>query len=311
MIKIAIVQQGPEYYNLKKSLRKAEVIIAKAAKAKTDIIAFGECWLTGYAAWMDYCPNVGIWDHNPVKEAWATMYDNAPVINGPEVKKLCSLAKKHNITIVMGMNEAIKKGKGNGSLYNTVIIIDNKGKLANHHRKLMPTYTEKLIHSTGDGAGLNAVDTPKARIGTLICWEHWMPMSRQIMHDEGEDIHFALWPMVKEMHQIATRQYAFEGRCYVVSIGQMMRVKDTPQQLELPKHLKKKPNDYVLRGGSCVAAPDGSWVLESQYNKDEIIYVKLPDLKSNTKEKMNLAVSGHYQRPDVFEYSVNRRRLTE
>lgn len=311
MIKIAIVQQGPVYYNLKKSLSKAEVIIKKAAKAKSDIVAFGECWLSGYAAWMDYCPNVGIWDHPPVKEAWALMYDNAPEINGPEIKKLCGLAKKHKVTLVMGMNEAIKKGKGNGSMYNTVIIIDRKGKIANHHRKLMPTYTEKLIHSTGDGAGLNAVDIPKARIGTLICWEHWMPMSRQAMHDEGEDIHFALWPMVKEMHQVATRQYAFEGRCYVVSIGQIMHTSDTPPQLELPKHLKKKPKVKVLRGGSCVAAPDGSWVLESQYDAEDIIYVDIPDLKSNTREKMNLAVSGHYQRPDVFEYKINKRRLTE
>ena len=139
----------------------------------------------------------------------------------------------------------------------------------------MPTYTEKLIHSTGDGAGLNAVDIPKARIGALICWEHWMPMVRQVMHDEAEDIHFALWPMVKEMHQVVTRQYAFEGRCYVVSIGQIMHARDTPLQLELPKKLKNKPDKKVLRGGSCVASPDGNWLLESKYDVEDLSLIHI------------------------------------
>jgi len=306
MANIAIIQTGPVYNDIQKSLQKAESLIKQAAKAGVDIVAFGECWLTGYPAWMDYAPNAGLWDHEPVKEAWATMYENSLEIPGKHLDHIQKLAKQHKIHVILGANEVVKKGKGNGTLYNVVLQIDKQGNLVNHHRKLMPTYTEKLVHGMGDGSGLRAVETDMGRIGALICWEHWMPLTRQAMHDEGEDIHFALWPYVKEMHQIAARHYAHEGRCYVVSIGQMMKASDTPSGIELPENLTADTNQWVLKGGSCVANPDGSWLLEPQYEKDEIIYVEIPSLRENIKERMNLAVSGHYNRPDVFKFKVKR-----
>jgi len=305
MTKIAIVQSGPVYNDIDKSVSKAEVWVKKAAKADADIIAFGECWLTGYPAWIDYAPNAGLWDHEPVKEAWATMYDNALEIPGKHLDQIQNLARDYKIHVILGANEVVRKGKGNGTLYNAVLQIDKQGHVRNHHRKLMPTYTEKLVYGQGDGKGLKAIETEHGRIGALICWEHWMPLTRQAMHDEAEDIHFALWPYVKEMHQIATRHYAFEGRCYVISVGQMMKASETPKGVELPDKLGKK-NKWVLKGGSCVAGPDGSWILKPQGEKEGIIYVDLPGLRKNTKEKMNLAVSGHYNRPDVFKFKVKK-----
>jgi len=306
MCHIAIIQTGPVYNDIERSVQKAESLIHDAADSGADIVAFGECWLTGYPAWMDYAPNAALWDHEPVKEAWATMYENSLEIPGKHLDHIQKLAKKYKVHIILGANEAVRKGKGNSTLYNVVLQINKKGHLVNHHRKLMPTYTEKLVHGMGDGAGLRAVDTDMGRIGALICWEHWMPLTRQAMHDEGEDIHFALWPYVKEMHQIAARHYAHEGRCYVVSIGQMMKASDTPQGIELPNNLSSDTDQWVLSGGSCVAKPDGSWLLEPQYDKDEILYVEIPPIRENIKERMNLAVSGHYQRPDVFKFKVKR-----
>ncbi len=306
MTNIAIIQSGPVYNDMDQSAQKAETLIIEAAKEGADIVAFGECWLTGYPAWLDYSPNAGLWDHDPVKEAWANMYENSLEVPGKHLDHIQKLAKAHGIHIILGANEVLRTGKGNGTLYNVVLQINKKGHLVNHHRKLMPTYTEKLIYGMGDGAGLRAVDTEMGRIGELICWEHWMPLTRQAMHDEAEDIHFALWPCVKEMNQIAARHYAFEGRCFVVSIGQMMKVSETPDGIELPTNMSKDKNAWVLNGGSCVCNPDGSWLLEPQYDREEIIYVEVPSLRNNIKERMNLAVSGHYSRNDVFKFKVKR-----
>jgi len=289
-------------------MAKAEKLIVEAAQSGAQIVAFGECWLSGYPSWLDYCPEVNFWDHEPIKSVWADMYENSVEINGAEVKTLQRLAKKHEVVLVVGINEVVKKGKGNSTIYNAIITINEKGDLLNHHRKLMPTYTEKLVHGLGDGAGLRAVDTAAGRIGSLICWEHWMPLTRQAMHDEGEDIHFALWPAVKESHEIASRQYAFEGRCFVISIGQILQVEDLPSQLTLPKELQGKNKNYVLNGGSCIIGPDGKFLLPPQYETESIIYFDLPPFRTLWKERMNLATSGHYQRPDVFKLKINRKR---
>ncbi|MBT8218701.1 MAG: carbon-nitrogen hydrolase family protein, partial [Bacteroidia bacterium] len=203
MSSIAIVQSGPVYNDIARSLEKAEALISDASKSGADLIAFGECWLCGYPAWLDYSPNVAVWDSEPVKAVWAKMYENALEVPGEALERIQKIAKDKSIHIIIGANEVVKIGPGNGSLYNVVLFVDNDGHLRNHHRKLMPTYTEKLVHGLGDGKGLRVVDTNIGRIGSLICWEHWMPLARQAMHDEAEDIHFALWPYVKEMHQIA------------------------------------------------------------------------------------------------------------
>ncbi len=306
--KIAIVQQRPVFNKLEESMAKARAIIVEAAGKGVQIIAFGECWLSGYPTWLDYCPEVNFWDHEPIKSVWANMYENSVEVGGGEVEELKRLAKEHSVVLVIGINEVVKKGKGNSTLYNSILIIGANGELLNHHRKLMPTYTEKLVHGLGDGAGLRAVDTAAGRVGALICWEHWMPLARQAMHDEGEDIHFALWPAVKESHEIASRQYAFEGRCFVISIGQIVRVEDLPAELTLPNHLKGNNKTLVLNGGSCVIGPDGSFLLPPQYDTDATIYFDLPPFKTLIKERMNLATSGHYQRPDVFKLKINRKR---
>lgn len=308
-MKIAIVQKAPVINNLGSSLKLLESYLDNASKEAADLVVFGECWLCGYPAWIDYVPEAGFWDHEPVKKVWSDMYNNAISVKSKEFQSILELAKDKKLNIILGANEKIVSGPGNGTMYNTVFIIDNQGQLQNHHRKLMPTHTERLIHGTGDGHGLKAVDMDFGRIGSLICWEHWMPLARQAMHNEAEDIHIALWPFVKEMHIVTSRQYAFEGRCFVVSVGQMLKAIDTPADLALPQSLAEDPEKWVMRGGSCIIRPDGSFLLEPQNDIDDVIYAEIPDVKAFTGEKMNLSVSGHYNRPDVFELTVNRKRI--
>jgi nitrilase len=303
-VKIAIIQKRPAFYDLEKCLEKAVQHIETAAKKGAKIIVFGESWLSGYPAFLDYCPEIGNWDNQAMKTVFGRIYENSVKVGGRETQVLGELAKKHKSVIIIGVNEI--DGKSNGTIYNSILTFNEKGELANHHRKLMPTFTEKLIHGIGDGNGLRSVDTSFGKVGSLICWEHWMPLTRQAMHLEGELIHFALWPNVMEKHQLASQHYAFEGRCFVVAVGQMMKVKDIPKELKTPKYLKQQK--WLLRGGSSVIAPNGDYILEPQYDKSDIFIVELDNLNQAIEERMSLDVTGHYNRKDIFDFDINKER---
>lgn len=164
-VKIAVVQAAPSYLNIQESLAKVETLLEEAAHQGADLVAFGETWFTGYPAWIDYCENYTAWDFKPTKEVFARTYENSLDINGPEAGQIGKWAKALNLSIVMGINEKVNAGPGNGTLYNSLLTWNQKGELANHHRKLMPTYTEKLIYGQGDGQGLQAVETSAGRVG--------------------------------------------------------------------------------------------------------------------------------------------------
>jgi nitrilase len=307
-MKIAIVQKKPVYLDLNGSMELAAECFGQAASRGANLVVFGETWLTGYPTWMNFCPDFASWGYQPTKEVLLQMWKNGIEVPGKETEIFCELAKKHNIAIVIGINEIVRKGAGNGTIYNSALTINEKGEIANHHRKLMPTYTEKLLYGHGDGNGLNSVETSFGRLGSLICWEHWMPHARQAMHNAGEDIHVALWPSVHDIHQLASRHYAFEGRCYVVAVGQMLHAKDLPGNLQIPDEIRSSPDKIVRDGGSCVYAPDGSVLLEPQFDRDEIIYFEIENFDEVIKEHITLDVTGHYSRQDVFEFEVNKNR---
>lgn len=308
-IRIAIVQEGPVHLNLPLSLQKLEILVKEAATEKAELVIFGETWLTGYPAWLDHCPGVALWGHEPTKHIFARMWQNSVTVPGDATRLISQLAKNHKMVIGIGVNERVETGPGNGTLYNTFLLFDATGELVTHHRKLMPTFTEKLLYGLGDARGLRVAETAVGRIGGLICWEHFMPLARQAMHNEGEFIHLALWPTVHEMHQVASRHYAFEGRCFVIAAGQMMRIKDFPPELDLPKPMQEEPEDWILNGGSCVIAPDGFYDLKPQYDVEGIIYHTMDDLDQIYRERMTLDTSGHYHRPDIFDLKVKREGI--
>lgn len=268
-----------------------------AAQAGAQLVAFPETWLPGYPAWLDVCRDAGLWDDARVKAIYRRHAEAAITVPGPELDALCQSAREQQITVVMGAVERIAAGGGHGTLYNVLLTIGPDGALLNHHRKVMPTYTERLVWGPGDARGLQAVDTPHARVGGLICWEHWMPLARQAMHESREQIHIAAWPHVKEMNLIASRHYAFEGRCFVVCTGALMRADALPAELE--RSVAVQASDLVLRGGSCVIGPDGQFVVEPVYDREELIVTELY-LGRIVEEQMALDVTGHYARPDLL-----------
>ena len=301
---IAIIQQGPVYSDLQKSLQRAAELARQARANGAQLVVFGETWLCGYPVWLDHLPKVALWDYEPAKQAFARMWENGVEVPSPTTAFLSELARSLEVVLGMGVNEVVRSGHGNGTIYNSFLLFDADGSLLIHHRKLMPTYTEKMLYGLGDGRGLKPANTAIGRIGGLICWEHFMPLSRQALHNEGELIHLALWPRVHEMHQVASRMYAFEGRCFVVAAGQLVRVSDLPEELPLPDNLKADPERLLLNGGSCVVNPNGYFALEPQFNEAPIVYHTIADETLAIREKMTLDTSGHYARPDVFEFEV-------
>lgn len=308
IVKVGIGQFSAVHLNLPGSLQKLESIVTDASQKGVKLLVVGETWLSGYPSWLDHCTNVSQWDGKEMKEVYLQFYNSSVDIKSKDFERVCNMAKSNKVTLCIGLNEKVKTGPGNGTVYNSFVIISHNGELLNHHRKLMPTYTEKMLYGLGDGYGLKAVDTEAGRVGASICWEHWMPLTRQALHDSGEHIHIALWPKVHEMHQVASRQYAFEGRCFVLAAGQMLKASDFPKSLEQPDYLKSDPDQWTLNGGSCVVAPNGSYLVDPVFDKEELMICEL-NLDEVIKERMTLDTSGHYQRRDVFDFKVDRNRI--
>ncbi len=306
-IRVAIVQAAPVFLDLEKSVEKAVGLMGEAARKGARLAAFGESWLPGYPAWLDLCPGAASWDHSPAKRAYARLVENSAVIPGPVTDRLGAAARENGIVVVIGVHERVVAGPGHGTLYNTNLIIGSDGALLSRHRKLVPTHAERLVWGSGDGSGLEAVATSAGRVGSLICWEHWMPLARQAMHESAEEIHVAVWPTVRDMYQVASRHYAFEGRCYVLAAGSLTAARDLPADLDLPPDMKGKPDTLVCAGGSCIIGPDGTLIAGPVFDREEILLADL-DLGRIAEESMALDVTGHYNRPDVFQFT--RRVVT-
>lgn len=304
IVKAAAVQAAPVYLDVARSVDKAISLIAEAASSGAKLVVFPETWLPGYPAWLDCCRDVALWDHEPTKRVFARLMDNSVAVPGPVTEALGEAARQHQIVLNISVHERVIEGAGRGTLYNTMLTFGADGSLLNRHRKIMPTHTERMIWGQGDGSSLRAVTTDAGRIGGLICWEHWMPLARQVLHESGEDIHVAAWPQVKEMNLVASRHYAFEGRCFVIACGAVMKARELPSELEPIELVKRDPEAFVLNGGSAIIGPDGSLLAGPLFNEEAILTAEL-DLSRIAEENMALDVTGHYSRPDIFE--VKRR----
>jgi predicted amidohydrolase len=301
-VAIAQAEVAPD---LAAGLQRTAELAREAAEHGAQLVAFPETWLPGYPAWLDVCRDAALWDHAPTKAVFARMARDSVAIPGPAADALAAIAREAGITMVVGVSERVEAGPGRGTLFNSLLTFAPDGRLLNHHRKLVPTYTERLVWGPGDAEGLRAVDTPAARVGGLVCWEHWMPLARQAMHDSGEDVHVAVWPTAHEMHQVASRQYAFEGRCFVLAVGGLMRASTLPPELEPHPGRIASPDAWVLRGGSAVIGPDGRYVAEPVYDEPRLIVAEL-DLGRIREESMTLDVTGHYARTELFDFAPRR-----
>lgn len=294
------VQYPPVFLDLDRSVEKACHLINKASAEGASLIVFPETWLTGYPVWFDLVPGAALWGSEGADAIFQRLFSQSPTLTDPAIQKLCKAAKSSKAVIIMGLHE-----RSGSTLYNTTLYINSNGKMLGHHRKLVPTYTERLIWGRGDGSTLKVYDTALGKIGGLICWEHWMPLARYTYHSQQEQIHIAQWPSVKTTHQIASRHYAFEGRCFVIAAGTVLHKDDLKHlALDLLDEIPDEPDDLIMRGGSCIIGPDGSYLAEPVYNRPALISAEI-NLEMAISEKMTLDVTGHYTRPDIFTLQVN------
>ncbi len=310
-VRTALIQAPPVFLNLRESLKRFRKLAAEAAESGAKVIVFPETWLPGYPIWLDDAPNAGLWDYPPAKRLYGYLKENAVSISGPEVAQMCDTAAETGAFIVIGINET-----DGGTLYNTTIYISPE-KNFKIHRKLTPTYTERLVWGTGDGSTLNTIESPYGTIGGLICWEHWLPLARAAMHAKKETIHTAQFPTVHERHQIASRHYAFEGQCFVLASGCVLTKKDALEGFEslgtndgeVFALLESMRNEQLQRGGSAVIAPDIGYVAEPLFDDKATVYANL-DLSLPGQGNLLLDTDGHYSRPDVFTLKVDESRKT-
>jgi predicted amidohydrolase len=308
-LKVAIIQYAPIFLNLEASVRSARRLVVEAAGEGAELVVFPETWLPGYPVWLDAAPGAALWDHPPAKALYRVLVDNALEIPGKEFMALLDVARDAGVHLVMGVHE-----RDGGTLYNSLITLHRDGDHCTVHRKLMPTYTERLIWGRGDGSTLTALETDHGVLGGLICWEHWMPLARAAMHAKRETIHVAQWPWVKELHHIASRHYAFEGQCFVLAAGSVLskaEILEGYRSLDVESAaaeiLESIPGDtdsLVMRGGSAVIGPDAAYVAGPVYDEACIVYADL-NLDLIAEGHLTMDSDGHYARPDVFRLEVN------
>ena len=234
--------------------------------------------------------------------------NQAVTIENGDLAAVCKTAAKHGIAVYLGVMERAAN-RGGHSLYCSMVYIDTSGEICSVHRKLMPTYEERLVWAIGDGHGLRTHKLGPFTVGGLNCWENWLPLARAALYAQGEDLHVAIWPGSRGNTQHITRHIAREGRSFVASVSGLMRREDIPDDIPHAELLRETADNIMANGGSCLASPTGDWLLEPEVNTESL---RIAELRHDIvlEERHSLDVAGHYSRPDVTRLIVNRKRQT-
>ena len=302
MSKIAVVQTPPVFLDRERTIEKAVALVGEVAAAGAELVVFPETFIPGYPIWM-WRLRPGA-DMSLTNELYGRLFDNAVNLEGDDLLPLRNAAKENSVTIVCGVNE--REGKlSRGTLYNTVVVVGTDGNVVNRHRKLMPTNPERMVHGFGDASGLKVVDTPVGRIGTLLCWENYMPLARYALYAQGVEIYIAPTYDSGDGWIGSLQHIAREGRCWVVGCGFVMRASDIPDDFPDRSQLYPDPDAWVNPGDSLVIGPNGATTAGPLRQEVGVVYADI-DLSAVGVARRSLDVAGHYSRPDIFELRVNR-----
>jgi nitrilase len=301
MPRVAVVQRPPVFLDRAATLECAASAVLEAARGGANLVVFPETYVPGYPAW--------IWRLRPgtdmalCEKLHARLCANSVSLADDDLAPLRQAAREAKAAVVCGIHERDTEFSG-GTLYNTVVVIGPDGTLLNRHRKVMPTNPERMVWGFGDASGLRAVETPCGRVGTLICWESYMPLARYALYAQGIDVYIT--PTYDSGDRaVATMQHiAREGGCWVVSCGCAFRARDIPDDLPGKADLFREIDEWVNPGDSVVVAPGGKIAAGPLHEETGILYAEI-DLERVGMARRSLDVVGHYSRPDLFELRVN------
>ena len=305
LLKVALAQISPVWLNKEKTTEKIVDYIKQAGMQNCDLVTFGESLLPGYPFWLSLTDG-SKFESTMQKEIHAHYVRNSVQIEKGDLNRICKAAKQNNIAVYLGIMERAVD-RGSHSLYCTLVYIDKLGVIQSTHRKLQPTYEERLSWASGDGHGLRVHSLGPFTVGGLNCWENWMPLPRAALYGQGENLHVAVWPGGEHNTNDITRFIAKESRSFVISVSGLMRKEDFPSETPHLEEILKNAPELLASGASCIAAPNGEWVIEPQLG-EEGLYTAVLDFNRVLEERQNFDAVGHYSRPDVTQLVVNRER---
>ncbi len=302
---VGIAQIAPVWLDRSATLAKIVEWIGYAADDGCRLVAFGEALLPGYPFWLSVTGGAEF-DAPLQKSLHAHYLSQAVCLEDGDLHAVQDAAARTRMHIVLGCIER-PADRGGHSAYCSLVQINEVGAMVTVHRKLMPTYEERLAWATGDGNGLRTNRVGAFTVGALNCWENWMPLPRAALYAMGEDLHVAAWP--GSVHNTAdiTRFMAREGRSYVLSASALLRRDDIGDHVPHAALIRAQCDEVLADGGSCIAGPNGEWITAPMAGAECLISATL-DHSVLRGERQNFDPAGHYSRPDVTRLQVDRRR---
>jgi nitrilase len=298
--RVAIVQVAPVVLDRDATVARAVSKVDEAADAGASLVGFPEAFVPGYPDW--------VWRLRPDSDdsfaIWQRFIPQTVDLERDELAALRDAARRRGVTITLGINE--REGSfSRATIYNTFVVIGPEGDVLLRHRKLVPTNPERMVWGPGDGVGLGTVETPLGRVGGLICWENYMPLARFALYAAGVQLYIAPTWDDSETWIASMRHIAFEGRCWVLGCGSVMRASDIPADLPGRAELYPDPDQWINDGRSVIVSPIGEIVAGPLYQAEGIIYADCDPALSSAAHR-TLDVAGHYGRPDVFQLTIDR-----
>jgi nitrilase len=298
IVRAAVVQDSPVLFDREATIDKAASLVGQAASQGAKLVLLPEAFVSAYPSGLGFGTRVGFRDPRG-REEFRRYYESALDVPGPGCDALGKAARKAGVHLVIGVIE-----RGGGTLYCTVLFFSPDGKMMGKHRKLMPTAAERLIWGFGDGSTLPVFETPLGRIGSVICWENYMPLLRMHMYGQGIQLYCAPTADSRDTWLPSMRHIATEGRCFVLSACQYLTRADCPPDYAAIQG--DDPATVLMRGGSSIIGPLGQILAGPRFDEPGILTADL-DLNEIPRAKYDLDVVGHYARPDVFRLHVNTR----
>ncbi len=299
-LRVAVVQAAPVIMDRDETIKKAIALIKQAGENQAELVVFPETFIPAYPRGLSFGFIVGSRTMEGRKD-WQRYYENSIAVPSRETDLIGKAAQEAGVYLSMGITER-EASETNHTLYCTNVFWDPDGKVLGKHRKLKPTGSERLIWGEGDGSTLTVVDTPFGKMGSLICWENYMPLARTAMYGKGVTIYIAPTADSREEWQCTMRHIALEGRCFIIGCNQYVEKSMYPTDLNYYHELENQP-EVMCRGGSCIVNPFGQYVAGPVFGREEIVYADL-DLDQVVQSRLDFDPMGHYARPDVFKLTV-------